>query len=156
MFWRFPHFALRRYSLSLSIIPRSGSNRRAFSLVEVVLAVGITSFILIAVFGMTAVAVKGTREADINARLAEITRLETSLCQMEHFASYKAALPATNYYNIWSTPIDPAYGYFRCDLSNVTPAGTSSNLVLVQLMIRWPVPQLAYTNTSIISLANHE
>ncbi len=127
-------------------------------MIEVVLAVGITAFILISVFGMTAVAVKGTREADINSRLTQIGRLEASLSQLAHFSNYVGSLPATNYFNQESAPVDATAGdtYYRCDLINVTPPGMSTNLVLVQLQVRWPVPQLAYTNTTILSLVKYD
>lgn len=151
MSWRFPHFATSR-----PLSGRADAFVRGFSLVEVVLAVGITAFILISVFGLTTVAVKATMEADMMARVTSINRLTASLCQMEHFTNVTGSLPSTNYYDSWGTPTDPQYGYFRVDLSNVSPAGTSSNLVLLQMKVRWPVPQLTSSNVSIISLVNHE
>ena len=152
MFWRSPHFAaqrcFRRQGLSKAV---SG-----FSLVEVVLAVGITAFILIAVFGMVTVAVKGTREADLMARLTEITRREAALCQLQPLTNVTGRLPATNYYTGWCIPCTIDSADFQVDLMNVTPAGTSSNLAFIQLQIRWPVPQLSFTNTSIISVAKYD
>jgi hypothetical protein len=77
---------------------------------------------------------------------------------MEHFSNYVGSLPTTNYYNQESAPVNANAGdtYYRCDLINVTPPGTSTNLVLVQLQVRWPVPQLAYTNTTILSLVKYD
>lgn len=163
MFWRSPHFAAKRLSVNQRNAAAhkeperkrvSRRHKAGFSLVEVVLAVGITSFILITVFGMTAMAVKTTQEADINARVAAIDRTTAALFQMEHFNKATTALPATYSYDIWGSPIQD--GYYRCDVKNVTPPGASTNLLILQVQVRWPSPQLKSTNTSIISVGNYD
>jgi hypothetical protein len=54
-----------------------------------------------------------------------------------------------------------ADAYFRCDVSNVTPSPastnfTTNNFALLQVSIRWPNPQLASSNVSVISLFNYQ
>ena len=53
--------------------------------------------------------------------------------------------------------VNIADAFFRCDVSNVTPANvTTKNLALLQVSIRWPNPQLTSSNVSVISLFNYQ
>ena len=70
-----------------------------FSLVEVVIAVGLVGFVLTAILGLAAMAANETKNADLKARLAWITERVTSEYQSQRFSAVLASLPKTNYWD---------------------------------------------------------
>jgi uncharacterized protein (TIGR02598 family) len=134
-----------------------GVNGAAFTLVEVVIAVGLVAFVLTAILGLAVLASNETKNADLKARLAWITERVISEVQSQQFSSVLEKLPATNYWDYSGMPVDnPENAYFVCEISNVTPAaGSTNHLALLQLSTRWPRPQLSSTNVSVISLFNY-
>jgi uncharacterized protein (TIGR02598 family) len=150
--------------------PRSGLGAldvrtlAAFTLIEVVIAVGLVAFVLTAILGLVAIAANETKNADLNARLAWITEQVTSEYQSQRFSNTLASLP-TNLswdYDGMSVPINSPSAYFVCDVSNVTPTNpTNANfptnyIALLQVRTRWPSPQVTSTNVSVISLFNYQ
>ena len=139
-----------------------GSRRRsAFTLVEVVIAVGLVGFVLTAILGLAALAANETKNADLKARLAWITESMTSEYQSQRFSAALGTLPATTYRDFSGLPVaNAADAYFRCDVANVTPVPapnfTTKNFALLQLTIRWPNPSLTSKNVSLISLFNYQ
>ena len=134
----------------------------AFTLVEVVIAVGLVAFVLTAILGLAAMAANETKNADLKARLAWITESVTSEHQSQRFSAVLGSLPKTNYWDFSGMPVtNTADAYFRCDVSNVTPSPASTkftinNFALLQVSIRWPNPQLTSTNVCVISLFNYQ
>ncbi len=59
----------------------------AFTLVEVVIAVGLVAFVLTAILGLVAIAANETKNADLKARLAWITEQVTSEYQSQRFSN---------------------------------------------------------------------
>ena len=59
----------------------------AFTLVEVVIAVGFVAFVLTAILGLAAMAANETKNADLKARLAWITESVTSEYQSQRFSA---------------------------------------------------------------------
>ena len=95
----------------------------AFSLVEVVIAVGLVAFVLTAILGLAAMAANETKNADLKARLAWITESVTSEHQSQRFSAVLGSLPKTNYWDYSGMVVtDIADAFFRCDVSNVTPS----------------------------------
>ena len=66
----------------------------AFTLVEVVIAVGLVAFVLTAILGLVAIAANETKNADLKARLAWITEQVTSEYQSQRFSNALASVPA--------------------------------------------------------------
>jgi uncharacterized protein (TIGR02598 family) len=138
----------------------------AFTLVEVVIAVGLVAFVLTAILGLAAMAANETKNADLKARLAWITERVTSEYQSQRFSvalgSVPTNAPATSYWDYSGMLVtNNADAYFRCDVSNVTPSPastnfTTNNFALFQVSIRWPNPQLTSSSVSVISLFNYQ
>jgi uncharacterized protein (TIGR02598 family) len=144
---------------------RAGYFRRvhsaAFTLVEVVIAVGLVAFVLTAILGLVAIAINETKNADLKVRLTWITEQVTSEFQSQRFATALASVPTNGsaifYWDYSGTRLPNSNGaYFACRVSNVTPANFSTNMALLQVSIRWPAPQLTSTNVSLISLFNYQ
>ena len=135
----------------------------AFTLVEVVISIGLVAFVLTAILGLAAIATNETKNADLKARLAWITERMTSEYQSQRFSvaleSVPTSAPAISYWDYSGMPVaSPADAYFRCDVTNVTPPRRpriSTNFALLQVSIRWPSPPLTSTNVSLISLFNY-
>lgn len=133
-----------------------------FTLIEVVIAVGLVAFVLTAILGLVAMAVNETKNADLKARLAWITEGVTSESQSQRFSTMLASLPKTNYWDYSGTRLTNDTGaYFSCVVLNVTPPPaspnfTTNNIALLQLLIRWPYPQSTLTNVSVISVFNYQ
>ena len=140
--------------------------RAGFTLVEVVIAVGLVAFVLTAILGLLVIAINETKNADLKARLAWITERVTSEYQCQRFSTALGGLPATNYWDYSGIPVtNTADAYFRCDILNVTPPPastnfTTNNFALLQVSIRWPYSSLTSTNVStnvsVISLFNYQ
>ena len=134
----------------------------AFTLVEVVIAVGLVAFVLTAILGLVAIAANETKNADLKARLAWITEQVTSEYQSQRFSNALAGVPATNYWDYSGMSTNAAGAYFVCEISNVTPtsptnpAFPTNYIALLQVRTRWPSPQLTSTNVSVISLFNYQ
>lgn len=133
-----------------------------FTLIEVVIAVGLVAFVLTAILGLVAMAVNETKNADLKARLAWITEGVTSESQSQRFSTMLASLPKTNYWDYSGMQLTNDTGaYFSCVVLNVTPPPastnfTTNNIALLQLAIRWPYPQSTSTNVSVISVFNYQ
>jgi type II secretory pathway pseudopilin PulG len=140
-----------------AVFSRGLRRRSAFTLVEVVIAVGLVGFVLTAILGLAALAANETKNADLKARLAWITESTTSEFQSQRFSTALGDLPVTTYRDFSGMPLPDANGaYFRCDVLNVTPVPSSPNFALLQLTIRWPSPSLTSKNVSLISLFNYQ
>jgi uncharacterized protein (TIGR02598 family) len=129
----------------------------AFTLIEVVIAVGLVAFVLTAILGLVAIAVNETKNADLKARLTWITEQVTSEFQSQRFSTALASVPTNNYWDYSGTRTNLSGAYFVCGVSNVTPTTNfSTNMALLQVSIRWPNPQLTSTNVSLISIFNYQ
>lgn len=129
---------------------------RAFSLIEVMLAVGLMAFVLTAILGLVALAVRGTKNADMDARLAVLTSRISSGYQSRGYSAALAAVSTngTTYYDFYGAPTNAAAAYFRCDAVNATPAGNSTNYALLRLAISWPAANPGSTNIHVSSVFN--
>ncbi|CAN5821863.1 hypothetical protein BH09VER1_BH09VER1_47180 [soil metagenome] len=129
-----------------------------FSLVEVILAVGLIAFVLTAILGLVTLAVQGTKKADMDARLAVLAGRMSAGYQGRSFAAALAELStnAVTYYDYYGIPTNAAGAYFACTAANVTPTGSSTNLAIVRFQFRWPSPQWSSTNSYVSSISNFQ
>lgn len=143
-------------------------DRLAFSLVEVVLGVGIVGFVAVAILGLAAVASNSTREADLNSRTAFVMQHVMADLQSRRFDfSDLTAKPIAVQYGgpTWfdaaGSPLPNANGkFFTCDVTDVTPTvatpgaplANSINFRLLRLQITTPVSQ----NATVISVSNSQ
>lgn len=149
------------------LFARSGGRRAgAFTLIEVVIAVGLVAFVLTAILGLVAIAANETKNADLKARLTWITEQVTTEFQSQRFSSALAGVP-TNLawdYSGMPVPTNSSNAYFLSSVSNVTPTNASdfptNYLALLQVRTRWPYSpsstNSASTNVSVISLFNYQ
>ena len=150
-----------RWSGHRFVLPWFGRPRRsaAFTLVEVVIAVGLVAFVMTAILGLAMMAVNETKNADLKARLAWIVERVTSEYQSQRFSTALVPTnsPVTSFWDYSGMPVDDSPdAYFRCDVSNVTPPSASTNFALLQVNIFWPNAKLTSSNVCLISLFNYQ
>ncbi len=152
-----------------------GHRRRAdsFTLVEVVIAIGIATFVLISILGLMVYASQTVQQSDKYARLAMVSGQVLSTLQGRSMNSLRyqlnpagAAVGAGDIYTgLLSTNITffftsegtPATNnsptaYYRVDVTNATPPAATFKdplgyplLEPVQVIIRWPKPPVSTT-----------
>lgn len=134
------------------------SRREGFSLIEVMLAVGLIAFVLSAILGLVTLGVQGTKRADLDARLMVMTSRLSASYQGRAYTNALAELAtnATTYYDLYGAPTNAAGAYFQCDAQNVTPSGNSTNYTVLRFQIRWPVPQLVSSNIYVTTIGNFQ
>ena len=158
------------------LFARSGGRRAgAFTLIEVVIAVGLVAFVLTAILGLVAIAANETKNADLKARLTWITEQVTAEFQSQRFSSALAGVPTNLAWDYSGMPVatNSSNAYFLSSVSNVTPTNASNyptanyptnyptnSLALLQVSTRWPYSpsstNSASTNVSVISLFNYQ
>jgi uncharacterized protein (TIGR02598 family) len=139
--------------------PRSDLHRtcHAFSLVEVVIAIGVVAFTVISLLGLTMVALRSSQDAGVQAAQATLVSTVTGRLSSQNFADTAASLPFTTYFTVEGTETNASAAIYRCDVTDVSPAGSASNLMRqVQLLIRWPAPVYTRTNVVIASFVKYD
>lgn len=119
------------------------------------LAVGIIAFVLSAILGLVSVAVQGTKEANLNVRLGLIEGRVASTYRSQSRGDALTNL-LTTYYTYDGVPTNETGGYFRCDITNASPAGFTTNMAMLKAVVRWPNPQLTSTNAFVLSVGNYQ
>jgi uncharacterized protein (TIGR02598 family) len=138
----------------------------AFSLVEVVLAIGICSFVLISVLGLVLTGIASNRQSEQEIQEANFASMLISMrtaASTNNIASLpKFAIPATALTNIYG-PVSPATTYVGLDGQTTNETGavyqitcsvgttpqTGSSLAQVYLMLSSP-PQMNPANANAI------
>ena len=124
-------------------------DRRAFSLVEVVVAIGVFAFVAISLLGLLALSASSSRRADTQATSATIVSTIMGKLSSQSFATNVANLPFTNYFTVNGSETNTTGGIFRCSVTDVSPLDPSTNYMRqIRLIICWPPP--AYTQTNIV------
>ncbi|CAN5384039.1 hypothetical protein BH09VER1_BH09VER1_07260 [soil metagenome] len=150
-------------------------NRRGFSLVEVVLAIGIFSFAIVAIFGLLSVGMRSSKESDNDLAISLMARTVASSLRLEGFSSvltnagyvqggaspkyyfnHEGELAVTNGVPAATALPDSLYS---CTVARATPSGlNTTNVIFLQMKFSWPV-QAAATNqqskTVVTSLVNN-
>lgn len=122
----------------------------AFSLIEVVISIGITSFVLVALLGLFSIGEKFSQES------AEQTVMPQIAARMFNVGPPPAIGSSTQgYFTYEGWPTNESAAYFRAELSGVTaspsgePANVSTNLVLLFLKIDSPRSTYEYFSSTI-------
>ena len=150
-----------------------------FSLIEVVLALGITSFTIISIIGLLSFGLQNSRESAEDTNLALITQTTTSLLRSQPFTNIlNSATFATNntnanyFFDVTGDLTRDATGapatvpnadsLFACTLARRTPPlatpGTT-NFIYLQYRFTWPLSAPATNRKEkigLISLANYD
>jgi uncharacterized protein (TIGR02598 family) len=126
---------------------------RGFSLIEVVLAIGIVSFCLLALIGLFGLGMNGSRHANDDTFLGSmVTRVAGDLrTQGASFTS------GTNYFfdnrGLVVSSVDTT-AYYECEVTTQSPTGitaTSTNFQTGKMIFTWPVSvaraKRPFTNT---------
>jgi Tfp pilus assembly protein PilV len=142
-----------------------------FTLVEVVISIAVTSFVIISILGLMAYASQVVQQSDRNARLSTVTgQVLTTLANQSFYVS--RGMASTNnlifYFTSEGLPTNSSGAYYQCSVSNVTPTGYALKDVFgsqvaepVRIMIRWPKPASTtapFPNTNFVttSIANYD
>jgi type II secretory pathway pseudopilin PulG len=159
----------------------SNPSLHSFTLVEVVISIGIASFALISILGIMAYAATTVQQADKYARLTSVaSQALANVGTMpfgnsllgKYWRNVDTSLVQTNYYTYEGLPTNSASGsstYYVCVLADASPSPpytyTNSYTVAKQqimepvtLTIMWPAqsgPPYANTNTIVTSILNY-
>ena len=120
---------------------------RAFTLVEVVIAIGVVALAGLSLLGLVEVAMQSSHDTDVQAAQATIVSTVTGKLSSQNFTNVVASLPFTTYFTGQGMETNASAAIYRCDVIDVSPANSAASLMRqVQLQIRWPVPAYAQTN----------
>jgi uncharacterized protein (TIGR02598 family) len=133
-------------------------NKHAFSLVEVVLALGIFSFAILAIVGLMATGISTVQNSSTNMAIANISRSLRASVQATPFTNWVSGgspvsyTSTTNYYTVNGYPTTTPGNYFYTaaliPAAPVYPSGlTSTNACIVGAIIYYPYP----VNTQVIT-----
>ena len=146
--------------------PSLRARHKAFTLVEVVVAIGVVVFGLIAIFGLMNLSLKNSREANLRQGLTLVIDQVNSYYQSQAFTNALNEVPATNFFDNVGEPLANSSGaFFAAQINNVTPPNGQINasglppvdtnyLGILQLKIAWPYPADTSTNISVFSVLN--
>lgn len=149
---------------------------RGFTLVEVVMALAIFSFAIIALFGLMSAGLRNSRESGADLALGLMTQTAISTLHSEGFTAVEqnSAYGNSNapdlYFdadgklivNAAGQPVtaQPADGLYACTVLRSTPANLSTtNAILLRLEFAWPLSAPVANRqkkTILTSLAKHE
>jgi uncharacterized protein (TIGR02598 family) len=132
-------------------------NRQAFTLVEVVLAIGVVALAGISLLGLITVAMQSSQNAAVQAAQATVISTVTGKLSSQNFTTTAASLPITTYFSAEGTETNASAAIYRCDVMDVSPANSATNFMRqVQLVIRWPAPIYAQTNVVEASFVKYD
>ena len=138
---------------------------RAFSLIEVVLALGICAFALVALFGLLGAGLQTNRDSEDQIQAANLmsmlvsTRMTAPTAAIANFAIPSSAMTnaygnaysgGTNFIGFDGKLTNSAYAAYQITCRAGTNGMTGSGMAQVYLMLSWP-PQVNTTN----ALAKH-
>jgi len=139
--------------------PDCAGKKRGFSLIEVMLALGVFSFGVLSIVGLMATGLDSTADSRTNLAIANITRqLRASL----QATPYSSVASGTSYsFTYGGYPVTSATGaYYTATLSPVSPvypssaSTTTTNAFIVDVQITYPYPSNAIsTGTSSLFVA---
>lgn len=117
------------------------SCQQGFSLVEVVLALGLVSFCLVALLGLFSVGIKTSKQAAEETNLAAMSsQIITELRATT--SSTTIALNQTYYFDNLGERTNAAGAYYACLVTSQPDTALSGNLIRGTLVFTWPA-QLA-------------
>jgi len=130
---------------------------RAFTLVEVVIAVGVFAFAAISLLGLITLAMQSSHDAGVQSTQATMVSTITGQLSSQNFTNTVASLPFTDYFTEQGVETNAAAAIYRCAVADVSPTSSTTNFMRqVQLQICWPVPVYARTNVVVASLVKYD
>ncbi len=136
--------------------PMRIANRRAFSLIEVVLALGITSVAIIAIIGLLSVSLQGSREASEDTSAAAILSQIVDGLRAEPFDEMRTSLAGTGRVFAFDQEAAPvALGNtasYECRVEEISASGTPVSLVGIKITIETATGE---ARTSYATIANY-
>lgn len=136
---------------------RTRCSCRAFTLVEVVIAVAVLAFAAISLLGLITLALQSSHNADVQSAQATMVSTVTGKLSSQNFTNTVASLPFTNYFTGEGAETNASAAIYRCDVADVSPANSNTNFMRqVQLLIRWPAPVYAQTNVVVASFVKYD
>jgi Tfp pilus assembly protein PilV len=131
----------------------------SFTLVEVVIAIAVMAFALVSILGLMTYTSQLVQQSDTYSRLSNVSSQVLAQFESQPYAvsTNLATINATNYYTYEGLPTNSAAAYYQCNVTNANPAGwTLTNVMQIQMSIRWPKPQFINTNVIITSTLNYD
>lgn len=118
-------------------------SHRAFSLVEITMALGIATFAILAIAGLLVVGLNQSRDAAQDTNVRSITKTLTTALRASDDVT---TVGPTMYFDSDANQVtQPGEAFYECTISLVpTPSGSvfddidSSHLSCVQMEIQWP------------------
>jgi Tfp pilus assembly protein PilV len=144
-------------SSSLGRIRRSAPN--SFTLVEVVISIAVIAFVLVSILGLMAYTSQLVQQADTYSRLSNVTGQVLAQFDSQPFSvsTTSATTSAVYYYSYEGLPTNSTGAYYQCNVTNADGNGwTLTNVMQIQLSVRWPKPQFSNTNVIITSTLNYD
>jgi uncharacterized protein (TIGR02598 family) len=132
----------------------------SFTLVEVVIAIAVIAFSLISILGLMTYTSQVLQQSDTYSRLSDVVGQVVAQYDSQPFSvSTNCALTnATYYYTYEGLPTNNSTAaFYQANVTNGNPSGWAlTNVMQIQLSIRWPKPQFVNTNVIIISTFNYD
>ncbi len=144
-------------SSSLGRLRQSAPN--SFTLVEVVISIAVIAFVLVSILGLMAYTSQLVQQADTYSRLSNVTGQVLAQFDSQPFSvsTNSATTNAVYYYSYEGLPTNSAGAYYQCNVTNADASGWAlTNVMQIQLSIRWPKPQFTNTNVIITSTLNYD
>jgi uncharacterized protein (TIGR02598 family) len=136
--------------------PRQGT-RLAFSLVEVVVALGLVSFVIVALLGLLSIGMKSSRQAEEDTRIAGMG--SSVLALLRNVESLPAGGTNLLFDAEGNETTNAAASFYECAASFRVPAdseipGVGTNAVVVVLRFSWPANLAASARPSSATLCS--
>jgi uncharacterized protein (TIGR02598 family) len=140
-------------------VPSVKPKPNSFTLVEVVIAIAVISFALISILGLMTYTSQVLQQSDTYSRLSNVAEQVVAKYDSQPFSlSTNCALTnAAYYYTYEGLPTNSAGAFYQANVTNADSSGwTLTNVMQIQLTIRWPKPQFVNTNVIITSSLNYD
>ena len=134
----------------------NSKRQRAFSLIEVVIAIGIMAFAMTAMLSLLAVAMRSDKQSGSDTALSEMSRQVFNNLRALPYSTLPAA---TNYYfDLDGAPCAQTNANYTCVVTVTNDSAVASgNLTQIQMQFTWPYSAVnrPYTNIFYGSIANY-
>jgi Tfp pilus assembly protein PilV len=141
-----------------AVLP-AARRRNSFTLVEVVIAIAVIAFSLISILGLMTYTSQILQQADTYSRLSNVAGQVLAQYDSQPF-SVSTSCAQTNaayYYTYEGLPTNSTGAFYQANVTNANPSvWTVTNVMQIQLTIRWPKPQFVNTNVIITSSFNYD
>jgi Tfp pilus assembly protein PilV len=131
----------------------------SFTLVEVVIAIAVIAFGLVSILGLMTYASQLVQQSDTYSRLSNVTGQVLAQFNSQPFSvsTNCATTNAVYYFTYEGIPTNSAGAYYQCNVTNADlSTWTLTNVMQIQMSIRWPKPQFTNTNVIITSTLNYD